>query len=200
MSTPRLLKKSLALMGAIPPGVGLGLGAGVGVGVGIRVGVGEGVGLGVGFGVGVGVGIGVGVGEGVGVGVGFGVGVEVGIGVGVGECRLRAFIGPLITEAWATGTRIDSNARSTPVAPKLRATEKKEPLIRINLPPLLTAKWSLLEFQNPRHATRNRRDAKARSEQVGCLMCQKRHVELCVPISAGVTYRVRKCNVLCLIR
>ena len=31
-------------------------------------------------------------------------------------------------------------------------------------------------------------------------MCQKRDVELCVPISAGVTYRVRKCNVLSLIR
>jgi hypothetical protein len=31
-------------------------------------------------------------------------------------------------------------------------------------------------------------------------MCQKRDVELCVPITSGVIYRVRKCNVLCLIR
>ena len=155
MSTPRLLKKSLALIGAIPPGVGLGLGAGVGVGVGVgvRVGVGEALGVGVGVGVGLGEGLGVGVGVGVGVrvrvGVGEGVGVRVGIGVGVGECRLRAFIGPLITEAWATGTRIDSNARSTPVAPKLRATEKKEPLIRINLPPSSLQNGPFSSFKTP---------------------------------------------------
>src|ERR1700752_611834 len=49
VSTPRLLKKSLALMGAIPAGVGVGLGVDVGLGVGVRVGLGEGVGVEIGL-------------------------------------------------------------------------------------------------------------------------------------------------------
>jgi hypothetical protein len=69
VATPRLLKKSLALMGAIPPGVGLGLGVGVGVGLGVRVGVGVGEGVAVGVRVRVDVGVGTGVGVGAGVGV-----------------------------------------------------------------------------------------------------------------------------------
>jgi hypothetical protein len=74
VTTPRLLKKSLALIGAIPPGVGLEMGVGVGVGLGVRVG--EGVTAGVGVLVGAGVSIAV--------GCGVEVGAEVGLGDGVG--------------------------------------------------------------------------------------------------------------------
>ena len=39
MSTPRLFKKSLALIEAIPSGVGVGVGVAVGIGVDVGVGV-----------------------------------------------------------------------------------------------------------------------------------------------------------------
>jgi hypothetical protein len=73
----------------------------------------------------------------------------------------------------------------------MRAPERENPFIRVNLP-LLTAKWSILEFQNHRHATRiggmQRRAAGVSKEGAECARNgMSSYVYL---LSAGVTYRV----------